>query len=675
MQPITPAFVPPVIPLAPAAANAIVPTAGALGGALAGAKAGAVLGPKGALVGAALGAAAGILAFPLPTAPGTLPGLDPGLNPPKTDPAPQLPPTGADPYTYPPAPGDAPGTIYSWQIKLFHVWLSPGTRKCSNNEPISPGSDYSKEKFYEFEGEQIEIASTPRYSVTLCGDPANSNDQGLPIGLIRVKEKGEWVIIDGGGSYRQGTKYSRTYYTDGTKESYYTAWDIKRNEVPLPVPDGFNPPMPETEPSPRPTPIPIEPLPEPQPVPEPEPLPIPVPEPEPLPEPVPVPNPGDPTAPPVTPPKTPPAVPQTPSQPKPLIPPATVPIPFPIPGIPPVPEPAPGPAPGPAPAPSPIPTPTPIPVPGSAPDPAPVPFPSTGTTPGGDIVPVKPGPVTPTPPDTHFPVTGEPGVTPGGTRGDIESVAKEVGRIEQKTAAALNRLPGPLHDWTDWLDTIGDALEIQQNLSDLLAGPAPATQYTLTGVCEELDDEGNQPVFSAPIGEQPAFDSLMRRVDALSELMQAHLGYKTPICGKPKPLLEGDWRTISFISDDVSPEGKSRLRKRFRYRSSSGVGLDGLVDHWKDFSFSAGAVIVQHKGASWGTPQVWASSIDEGKRVIRHAGGEAGIDPDQVGEWRVSGSDNPRYGMPGTMRVNTSGGYYWITERLDSDGRPQVQTA
>ena len=104
----------------------------------------------------------------------------------------------------------------------------------------------------------------------------------------------------------------------------------------------------------------------------------------------------------------------------------------------------------------------------------------------------------------------------------------------------------------------------------------------------------------------------------------------------------------------------------------SGLGLGEVIDHWADFTWTAGPVCVQHSGASWGTPQVWASSVDEGKRVILHAAGEAGIDPNQVGQWTVSGSSSPRVGVPGTMRVNQTGGYYWITARDGSEGRPTV---
>ena len=160
---------------------------------------------------------------------------------------------------------------------------------------------------------------------------------------------------------------------------------------------------------------------------------------------------------------------------------------------------------------------------------------------------------------------------------------------------------------------------------------------------------------------QNLFDQTDAKLDQLLE------------CACPeKPVQEGDYRTISFRAEETSPYGSARLRKRFKYRSQSGLDLGAVIDHWKDFSFTAGPVIVWHSGSDLGSPKVWASSIDEGKRVIRHAGGEAGIDPDQVGKWGVSGSNHARYGVPGTMKVDTTGGYYWITARDGEDGRPIV---
>ena len=171
-----------------------------------------------------------------------------------------------------------------------------------------------------------------------------------------------------------------------------------------------------------------------------------------------------------------------------------------------------------------------------------------------------------------------------------------------------------------------------------------------------------------PRDYNPRFDDIDDDLDKVQEELE-----KLKECACPEnPVQEGEYRTISFRSDETSPFGKSCLRKRFKYRSQSGLDLGAVVAHWRDFEFAAGPVTVHHYGSALGSPQVWAASIDEGKRVIRHAGGEAGIDPDQVGKWAVGGSDNARYGVSGQMKVDTTGGYYWITARDGSDGMPIV---
>ncbi len=194
----------------------------------------------------------------------------------------------------------------------------------------------------------------------------------------------------------------------------------------------------------------------------------------------------------------------------------------------------------------------------------------------------------------------------------------------------------------------------------------------MVSVCEK--DAGGEPISQAvevPIPTLKAPAAQVARLDALVELLQAGKDFKQPVCND-KPTLQGEFRTIGFISEETSPNGKSCLRKRFRYRSMSGIGLDAIVDHWAGFGYQSGPVVVIHKGGSWGTPQVWAASVAEGKRVIRHAAGEAGFDPDSVGEWVISGSSSPRYGVNATMKVNQSGGYYWITARDGSNNRPLV---
>ena len=220
--------------------------------------------------------------------------------------------------------------------------------------------------------------------------------------------------------------------------------------------------------------------------------------------------------------------------------------------------------------------------------------------------------------------------------------------------------PDPDGDGTDLapsLDQIRRELEeIKKKLNEMECEEPEleGTTYTLKGVCEY--DENCKPVereTSVNTSGGKASVALASRLDALEKLLQAHKNYGQPGCNC-KPCLEGEWRSIGFISDEASPASGDRVRKLFRYRSKSSTDLGGLIDHWKGFVWSAGPVIVSHKGGWWGTPQVWASSESEGKRVIQHAATEAGIDLSQVGEWVITTPRGTRTGVPGTCLLYTS---------------------
>ena len=678
-------FVPPVaIPALGGAANAIIPTTGILGGAAAGAKAGAVLGPKGALIGGLIGGITGGLLLPLPTNPGTLPpGLDPGLNDPEPTPEPELPPTPDGAFPVPEPPGTQ-GVTKRWRVYYRKYDRGADYRYCTSGNLISPGFPpvLGDVQDYAVYGTALTVNIEAAWTQYFCDNRPTVNRSVTVLKLIATNEDGSTTEtnVRNDNIYELGTN-GTSYHVEKVIESVKIV-SIEADGEPQPLPF----PEPETPTKPRPTPIPLKPLPAPDPVPEP--APVPIPEPEPQPEPLEVPSPDNPTAPPITIPKAPPAVPQAPPKPSPFpIPgpnqPGTVPIPQPIPGVPTVPEPSPDPNVVPAPGPTPLPSPGPTPVPGTDPQPGETPIPvppqtpiptipatpttpdtSTPTTPDGSVAP-QPTPLpVPTPPNVHFPVPGAPPVTDGGVRPDLASIAAEVGRIEQKTA----QLQSNQKDIPWWL--IGPILEA---LGALLEQDIPGTTYQLQGICEDVAPGQDQPLAQFPVAPAKNLGAIINRLDTIDQMLQQHLAWKTPTC-KTRITPQGDWRTISFISDEVSPYGKSRLRKRFRYRSLSGVGLSGVIDHWKDFVWQAGPVCVQHAGSSWGTPQCWAASVDEGKRVIRHAAGEAGIDPDQDGRWVISGSDSARVGVPGTMRVNRKGGYYWITARDGSEGRPLVGT-
>lgn len=211
---------------------------------------------------------------------------------------------------------------------------------------------------------------------------------------------------------------------------------------------------------------------------------------------------------------------------------------------------------------------------------------------------------------------------------------------------------------------IGNAID------ELLAPTVPEGSFTLKAPCN-TDEQGNQLTREWTFPVQKAPERSLSHQIAILEVLQQHLDWRTPICDD-SPIPEGDFRTISFRSDQTSPYGKSRLRKRFRYRSVSGNDLGTVVDHWKDFSFEAGPYRVRWVGGAWRSPEIWAASEAEGQRVIQHAAEEAGVSPLEGGRWSTRLSSSGRQGVPGTMRVDITGGFYWITARDGSEERPIV---
>ena len=238
--------------------------------------------------------------------------------------------------------------------------------------------------------------------------------------------------------------------------------------------------------------------------------------------------------------------------------------------------------------------------------------------------------------------------------------------------------PGPDGDGVPWwaapllAGSTGAALNlIGQELERLLGPRLPEGSFTLQAPCD-VDEQGNPLIQVWEYPEQSVQERMLAHQITGLEALQTHLNWKTPTCDCDPTIPEGDFRTISFRSDETSPYGKSRLRKRFRYRSVSGNDLGAVVDHWKDFSFEGGPCRVRWVGGTWGSPEVWAASEAEGKRVIRHAAAEAGFDPFEVGRWSTRLSSSTRRGVRCTVRVDTTGGYYWITERDGSSNRPIV---
>ena len=238
--------------------------------------------------------------------------------------------------------------------------------------------------------------------------------------------------------------------------------------------------------------------------------------------------------------------------------------------------------------------------------------------------------------------------------------------------------PGPGPDGVPWwaapllAGSTSAALNlIGQGIQRMFPPTLPEGSFTLQAPCD-VDEQGNPLVQVWEYPEQSWAERSMAHEITMLEALQTHLNWKTPTCDCDPTIPEGDWRTISFRSEETSPYGKSRLRKRLRYRSVSGNDLGAVVDHWKDFSFEGGPCRVRWIGRTWGTIEVWASTESEGQRVIQHAAAEAGFSPLEDGRWSARVTRSSRLGVPSTMKVDTTGGYYWITARDGSDNRPIV---
>jgi hypothetical protein len=206
----------------------------------------------------------------------------------------------------------------------------------------------------------------------------------------------------------------------------------------------------------------------------------------------------------------------------------------------------------------------------------------------------------------------------------------------------------------------------------LLGVKVGAKTYRLVSVCEtNANGEAISQSREVQIPDLSINQAAIYRLDAIEYLLQGLKDFKQPVCNT-RPTYSGTPVTVRFQSDAPSPAGERPLLKRLRYRDTLSNPLEVHTDHWADFQWDAGPVIVTHTGGPWGVCKVWAASVDEGKRVIRHAGVVAGVDPDSQGRWIVSGSADPRYGQTGRMRVQRRSGAICVSSRPGPSGLPLI---
>lgn len=229
--------------------------------------------------------------------------------------------------------------------------------------------------------------------------------------------------------------------------------------------------------------------------------------------------------------------------------PSRAPVVTPAPIIPPAPVPRPAPSPGvPAPATQPGQLPRITPAPGTSPAPAPQPVPFPTIDPSRPVVPIGPDGLPVPAPPAPVPVTppwlapypgapvGEPAQRP---RPDLDGIATELGRVEQKQAELLRRT-GPASD-------LGDQLKdkLEELLRDWLDN-VPGDSYQLVPACPPPGGSDPLPPVVVSWGSSDnATEDLRKRLDAIAALIQAHKSMGQPTCQTP---ITGSEVTVHFES-------------------------------------------------------------------------------------------------------------------------------
>lgn len=159
---------------------------------------------------------------------------------------------------------------------------------------------------------------------------------------------------------------------------------------------------------------------------------------------------------------------------------------------------------------------------GTLPAPSPSPAP---TTPPDAVIP-WPG-ATPTPADAKAPPATLPGIAR--KTGEIEDKLDQIGRMLQPE-------PGG-GDYTDLLQLVGPILSF-------LTSADPAGGYEISSPCETGEGSPSEPLVAAWGPSVGADAQVIKRIDALAELLQHHKNLKQPSCKNPSPV--GEVVTVQF---------------------------------------------------------------------------------------------------------------------------------
>lgn len=213
------------------------------------------------------------------------------------------------------------------------------------------------------------------------------------------------------------------------------------------------------------------------------------------------------------------------------------------------------------------------------------------------------------------------------------------------------------------------ATAIDKALDALFEQQYPPGSRTIYAACE-YKENGDPESFTVNYPEENYQSRVLTALDSIVDFQQQILKWKTPTCSGGGSSVTGEPVTINWISDEFSGTSGDRVQKLLTYFDQTGKTQAEHQAHWKDFSWQAGPVIVSVNDVPLGKPQVWAASVDEGKRVINHAAVIAGVDMTKA-SWLVTSPRSSRFGLTGTMRVKVSDkGLLWVTKRDGPFGLP-----
>jgi hypothetical protein len=176
-----------------------------------------------------------------------------------------------------------------------------------------------------------------------------------------------------------------------------------------------------------------------------------------------------------------------------------------------------------------------------------VPLPIPGATPtkDGAIVPQAPAPIAVTPSDAHFPVPGGAPVLGNGPQPKPETIAQELGRLEQKLARLSDPGPGGPSDGSDRLQLLSDLIG---RLIEFATSMTSGGGYSLSSPCE-LDENGDRIVTTVEYpGDTNSLGVLSNKIDALAGVLQIHKDLKQPNCKQPAAV--GQPVTVNFVQVD-----------------------------------------------------------------------------------------------------------------------------